>query len=283
MNQSNFFSHNFNARNDNKVLNLRMALGAEGYGIFFMLLERLGEEAEYMSVKDYNAIAFDLRVDTSKIKKVVEDFGLFVFTEDGEYFYSESFNARMAIKDNVSKKKSIAGKKGADKRWGKENIAEPLKKNSSAITDGIAEPLKNMAIKRKETKEKEIKLKQQQEKDVVVVLDTKIKDLAKLYENSGFGQINLTVSEKLNAMLEDFEYSWIEEAFVIAANMNKHSIAYVNGILENWRKNGKDSTKPKTKRTKFHNFEQATDSMSEQDLEDVAKRKREQALKELGL
>ena len=56
-----------------------------------MILERLREEPEYMSVKDYNMIAFDLREDASLIKSVIEDFGLFVFTEDGKYFYSESF------------------------------------------------------------------------------------------------------------------------------------------------------------------------------------------------
>ncbi len=50
-------------------------------------------------------IAFDLREDTSLIKSVVEDFGLFVFTDDGKYFYSESFKQRMEIKDEQSRKK----------------------------------------------------------------------------------------------------------------------------------------------------------------------------------
>ena len=65
-----------------------------------MILERLREEPEYMSVKDYNMIAFDLREDASLIKSVIEDFGLFVFTEDGKYFYSESFKKRMGYKDD---------------------------------------------------------------------------------------------------------------------------------------------------------------------------------------
>ena len=84
-----------------------------------MILERLREEPEYMSVKDYNMIAFDLREDASLIKSVIEDFGLFVFTEDGKYFYSESFKKRMGYKDDKSKKRSEAGKKGVAKRWGK--------------------------------------------------------------------------------------------------------------------------------------------------------------------
>lgn len=115
---TNYFSHDANARNDAKIVNLRMALGAEGYGIYFMLLERMREDANYMSVKDYNMVAFDLRVDASKVKKVVEEFGLFVFTEDGKYFYSDSFLRRMNMKDEKRRRRSEAGRRGAEQRWG---------------------------------------------------------------------------------------------------------------------------------------------------------------------
>lgn len=98
-----YFYHDSNARNSNKLLRVRMELGAAGYGIYFMLLERLRDEDDYMSIKDYNAIAFDLRVDASQIKAVVENFGLFAFTENGKYFYSEGFNKRMSIKDEKTK------------------------------------------------------------------------------------------------------------------------------------------------------------------------------------
>lgn len=114
---NNYFSHDSNARNSDKLIPLRMRWGAEGYGIYFMILERLREEPEYTSVKDYNMIAFDLRVDTGKVKSVIEDFGLFVFTDDGKYFYSESFKRRMTQKDEKSKKLSEAGKKGNERRW----------------------------------------------------------------------------------------------------------------------------------------------------------------------
>lgn len=120
-NLSRYFPHSSNARNTDKLINLRMQCKAAGYGVYFMILERLREEPEYMSVKDYNMIAFDLRVDASLIKSVVEDFGLFVFTEDGKYFYSESFKQRMEIMDSKSKKLSEAGKKGNEKRWGKQS------------------------------------------------------------------------------------------------------------------------------------------------------------------
>ena len=127
-----YFPHDSNARNSDKLIRLRMRHKAAGYGVYFMILERLREEPEYTSVKDYNMIAFDLREDTSLIKSVVEDFGLFVFTDDGKYFYSESFKQRMEIKDEQSRKKAEAGKKGLEKRWGNsKNIANAIENDSN--------------------------------------------------------------------------------------------------------------------------------------------------------
>ena len=111
-----YFSHDSNARNDEKILAVRMRHGAEGYGVYFMILERLLDSTKYMSVKDYNVIAFDLRVSASVIKSVIEDFGLFVFTDDGKHFYSESLIRRMQPLDNLREQRRAAGKKSAERR-----------------------------------------------------------------------------------------------------------------------------------------------------------------------
>jgi hypothetical protein len=108
-----YFSHDSNARNDEKILSVRIKHGMEGYGIYFAILERMRDATDYLHVKDYNIIAFDLRVSNSLIKSIVEDFGLFEFTGDGKRFYSESFLERMQKKDGVSEKRSNAAKK----RW----------------------------------------------------------------------------------------------------------------------------------------------------------------------
>ena len=142
-----YFPHDSNARNSDKLIRLRMRHKAAGYGVYFMILERLREEPEYTSVKDYNMIAFDLREDTSLIKSVVEDFGLFVFTDDGKYFYSESFKQRMEIKDEQSRKKAEAGKKGLEKRWGNS-------KNIANATGPDSNKRKDKESKEKESKEK---------------------------------------------------------------------------------------------------------------------------------
>jgi hypothetical protein len=116
---NNYFSHDSNARNDEKLIRLRMKKGAAGYGVYFMILERMRDEEDYTCAKDYDMIAFDLREDAELIRSVVEDFDLFCFTNDGASFYSPSFMKRMDSKDGVSKRRSESGRKGAEARWQK--------------------------------------------------------------------------------------------------------------------------------------------------------------------
>lgn len=145
--KTNYFSHDSNSRNDSKILAVRIKYGVEGYGIYFMILERLREESDYMCNKDYNSIAFDLRVDTSKVKSVVEDFGLFVFTDDGKYFYSESFMERMEFKDEKSKKAS----ESANKRWEKE---KSMRTHTEPDANELQPDIKKDASKVKKSKVK---------------------------------------------------------------------------------------------------------------------------------
>lgn len=126
MSSNNYFPHDSNSRNSDKILPLRMSMGADGYGIYFMILERLREEPDYMSVKDYNMLAFDFRVGSDKVKSVIENFGLFSFTDDGKRFYSESFMRRMFKKDE----KTIKARESAKIRW--ENEKEKCERNANA-------------------------------------------------------------------------------------------------------------------------------------------------------
>ena len=109
-----YFSHDSNARNSDKLLKVRMDLGAEGYAIYFMILERLREEDDYISKNDYMMIAYDLRVDEEKVKKVINDYDLFIVDDD--VFYSKSFMERMTIKDS----KRLKAQKAVNERWEKE-------------------------------------------------------------------------------------------------------------------------------------------------------------------
>lgn len=93
-----YFPHESEARNSPKLLSLRTKEGAIGYGVYFMILERLCKEPDYTSIRDYDMLAFDFHVKSDLVKSVVKEFGLFQFTEDGKRFYSEGFKRRVEFK-----------------------------------------------------------------------------------------------------------------------------------------------------------------------------------------
>ena len=144
---NNYFPHDSNARNSDKLIPLRIKKGTEGYGVYFMILERLREEPDYTSIKDYNTLAFDFRVGSDLVKSVVEEFGLFQFTEVGKRFYSEGFTARMQKKDEKSSK----ARESARKRW--ENKQTQGKTDANALqTQDETDASKGKETKLKETK-----------------------------------------------------------------------------------------------------------------------------------
>ena len=143
-----WFSHDSNARNSKKLIRLRQKHGASGYGVYWMLIERLREEDGYTSDKDYEMIAFDLRVDVELIRSVVEDFGLFELSEDGRYFHAPGLDERMELKDV----RSDAGKKGAAKRWGKN--ADRMAQDGKTMANDMANEDFANGIKEKKRKDK---------------------------------------------------------------------------------------------------------------------------------
>ena len=84
-----------NIHNSLPVVRLRRKFGAEGFGVYIMLLCRLRTEPGCVSERDYESIAFSLGVDPELIKHIVEDFGLFVVTADG--FYSKEIHRQRKI------------------------------------------------------------------------------------------------------------------------------------------------------------------------------------------
>ena len=113
----NYFPHDSDARSDDKIIALRIKHKWEGYGLYWALIEKLRESKNYTLKADYNVLAFDLRADAAILKSVINDFGLFAFTNNGECFYSESLNTRMQPLDEKRAKLSDAGKRGNEKRW----------------------------------------------------------------------------------------------------------------------------------------------------------------------
>ena len=89
-----YFSHDCNARNDRKLINLRMNHSVAGIGVYWCVVEMLYEEGGYMPL-EYERIAFDLRTDSDLVTDVINSYDLFKI--DGDRFYSQ------AVLDRISK------------------------------------------------------------------------------------------------------------------------------------------------------------------------------------
>ena len=135
-----YFSHDYNARNDEKIKRLIRKHGMIGYGIFWSIVEDLYNNANALHL-DYEGIAYDLRSDSDTVYSVINDFDLFVF--DVNSFGSLSVQKRLDERND----KSIKARESANKRWNNANALQ-TQSDSNAIKER-----KGKERKQKETKE----------------------------------------------------------------------------------------------------------------------------------
>lgn len=210
-----YFSHDSNARNDEKILAVRMRLGVEGYGIYFMILERLRDESDNMSIKDYNILAFDFRVSADKVKTVIEDFELFEFTEDNKFFYSKRMMNNMKMKNEKSEKARLS----AEKRWNKsESNANALQTHSEGN-----------AIK--ESKVKENKLKEN-----IVVAPT-LKSFKQFSKTDFTNEIQPFLQEFGKELCNQFFSYWTEKSASGKMKFQLEKTWDTKRRLDTWQRN----------------------------------------------
>ena len=130
-----YFSHDSNARNDQRIMKVRMEYGMQGYGIYFGIIEILRDQANYtLAFNDLESISFDLRVDIKILEDIVLNYSL--FTTEDDIFYSASLKRRMEALDKRRLKLSEAGRKGGLSK-AKAKIKRPssIKVNKSKVNN----------------------------------------------------------------------------------------------------------------------------------------------------
>lgn len=186
-----YFSHDSNAKTDEKILDLRSDLGWEGYGIYWALIETLRDTANHkFPKKSLPGLSINLSVKREKLEKIIFSFGL--FESDEEFFWSDSLLRRMSIKEEKKEK----AKEAANKRWEKwkqkhnsesDSNAYAMKTHSDSITD--VEPMQSdsNAIKGKERKGnkkkgKEIKVKENNKEELLPSGNSLYKNFIEVYD-----------------------------------------------------------------------------------------------------
>ena len=109
-----YFRHDFNARNNPKLLKLKMKMGMEGVGIYWCLLECLCELNGYLKEEDLETFCFNEHISIDKIKNVLK-IANFKYDKTKGYYSS-------GILERISKREEFCAKQKekADKRWEKE-------------------------------------------------------------------------------------------------------------------------------------------------------------------
>ena len=143
-----YFSHDYNARNDEKIKRLIRKHGMQGYGVFWSIVEDLYNNANALRL-DYEGIAYDLRSDSDIVASVINDFDLFIF--DNDFFGSKSVQERLNQRNN----KSESARKSASYRWSNANAKQTLSEGNA----------------KKERKGKEIKGKEIKYRDNISLLE----------------------------------------------------------------------------------------------------------------
>ncbi len=134
-----YFSHDYNAANDVKILFLRQQLGMEGYGIFWYLVEQLANSGGRLPLNLTPVLAMQMHTSEAKVNAVIANFDLFTIEEG--HFSSIRLDNHLQLRDRMSEN----GRNGAKLRWN----------NSHPISTPNSPP--NGTPNAKERKEKEIK------------------------------------------------------------------------------------------------------------------------------
>lgn len=213
-----YFSHDYNARNDLNLKKLLMGEGLSGIGLYWCLVEMLYENDGYINLEDIPTIAFDLRTSVLKINNLINKYNL--FCKNDFQFFSNSVLERM----NARNEKSEKAKKSAEERWKKEENANAMRTQCERNTNAMRVKSECNAIKEKESKENKSKLKENKYIE------------SKQVSNIKKEEINIHTHESYEELLDEFsvkgEYRKAMFRFIAHLKVS-FGIVMLNERLEN--------------------------------------------------
>lgn len=151
-----YFTHDYNARNDPKCVALIKDFGMTGYGVFWCLVEIMNEQGgrikKFPSL--FSALAHDLKIRENALTKQIEAMlhKYHLLVEDEKYIWSESVLGRLSEREDKKKKRIEAGRLGGVNSGKSRTNAKQTKQNEA----NEANKRKGKEIKGKEKKERGI-------------------------------------------------------------------------------------------------------------------------------
>ena len=142
-----YFSHDYNASKDPKLLRVRKQLGHAGIGLYWELIEMLYKNNNAISLTDIDALAIELDADEDVLNRLISDFGLFEQTDT--YLFSPSINKRIEKRQEISdKRREAINNRYKNKKitTSVEQVNTSVLQNSTSVEQNIKEKEKNNYI-----------------------------------------------------------------------------------------------------------------------------------------
>jgi len=138
MKKTYYFPHDFEAISDPKIQYVIGEYGGIAYGFWWRIVEMLHQEEENKLAHKkyiYHSIAKQLMAEPTLIEEFInfciQDVEL--FSSDGEFFWSARVLKNIGKMQEVSVKRSQAGKKSAEKRIGNQEVITSVEQNSTSV------------------------------------------------------------------------------------------------------------------------------------------------------
>lgn len=225
---------------DDKVAIIEAQHGIIGFGIIVKLLMHIYKNSYYYEWTEKEQILFSRRVnvDINQVNVIINDcvkWGLFDEKLFKEFKILTSRGVQKRYFEIVKRRQRV---EVAKEFLLLDNV--DINSYSNLVIVSINEEVEGINVdinpqsKVKESKEySSSNIEPVEEKN-----QNDISLIANEFEQNGFGTITLIVKEMLIDLVNEYPIIWIQEAIKIAVKNNKRKLNYVEGILQNWRRNG---------------------------------------------
>ncbi|MBU3195685.1 DUF4373 domain-containing protein [Clostridium algidicarnis] len=230
---------------DDKVALIEAQHGITGFAIVIKLLMKIYKNSYFYEWTEKEQLLFSKRVnvDINQVNVVINDcvkWGLF--------------------EDNLLKTHKILTSKGIQRRYleavGRRQKVE-MSKEYLLLDKDIVNVYKNLVIvnindgsevvnvdinPQSKVKESKVKESKEEKTEKSSCSSFENKDIYSIYEECGFGLLNKMLMEMIDADIELYSKEWLIDAMKEAVKQGKYKYSYVEGILRNWKTNGKEKT-----------------------------------------
>ncbi|MCF6461471.1 Lin1244/Lin1753 domain-containing protein [Clostridium sp. Cult3] len=225
---------------DDKVAIIEAQHGIIGFGIIVKLLMHIYKNSYYYEWTEKEQILFSRRVnvDINQVNVIINDcvkWGLFDEKLFKEFKILTSRGVQKRYFEIVKRRQRV---EVAKEFLLLDNV--DINSYSNLVIVSINEEVEGVNVdinpqsKVKESKEySSSNIEPVEEKN-----QNDISLIANEFEQNGFGTINFAVKEMIIDLLNEYSTEWIQEAIKVAVKNNKRKLSYVEGILQNWRRDG---------------------------------------------